>query len=54
MPEGLRNATAEDRLFTIFAMQAELNDHVFRKNDVRSSDGDTLSMKTIGDEIAGN
>ena len=36
-----------DMLKTIFQMQSELNDYVFKKNALTDNDGNTLSMQSI-------
>ncbi len=36
-----------DMLERIFRMQAELNDYVFRNNDLRDAQGDPLSMRAV-------
>ncbi len=37
----------EDMLQRIFAMQSDLNDYVFRKNNLKDTDGKPLTMDTI-------
>ena len=37
----------KDMLQSIFEMQPDLNDYVFRNNDLRASDGSRLNMKAI-------
>ncbi len=44
-------AESSDMLRSIFAMQADLNDYVFKKNGLRDNDGCPLSMRTIADQI---
>jgi dUTPase. len=46
MPDASPQAGV-DMLQSIFAMQAELNDHVFTKNGLRADDGSPLSMSDI-------
>jgi dimeric dUTPase (all-alpha-NTP-PPase superfamily) len=38
-------------LASIFALQAELNDYVFRKNNIRGSQGQPLCMAQIAQEV---
>lgn len=41
-----------DKLDTLFAMQAELNDRIFIKKDIRDREGKTLTMATLQSEAA--
>lgn len=41
-----------DNLAAIFALQAELNDYVFRKNGIRDNEGVPLTMNTISTAAA--
>lgn len=43
--------TATDMLARVFRMQAELNDRVFAKNDLRDNQGQALSMEKIFAEV---
>ena len=43
--------TATDMLARVFRMQAELNDRVFGKNDLRDNQGEALSMERIFAEV---
>ena len=36
----------------IFGMQTELNDHVFRKNNLKDNSGNTLTMDTIFNSVS--
>lgn len=54
MLEASMVSDSQDRLNAIFSMQAELNDHVFSKNEVRDASGKLLTMQAIADELAGN
>ncbi|MCA9216996.1 MAG: dUTPase [Planctomycetales bacterium] len=38
-----------DMLRSIFEMQADLNDHVFVKNDIKAKDGSPLTMREIAE-----
>lgn len=40
-------AHEEDRLEQLFALQAELNDNIFRKKDIRDHQGRVLTMETL-------
>ncbi len=51
MADSPSGAESSDMLQSIFAMQAELNDYVFKKNGLRDNDGCPLSMRTIADQI---
>ncbi len=51
MADSPNGTEPSDMLRSIFAMQADLNDYVFKKNGVRDNDGCTLSMRTIADQI---
>ena len=51
MANSPRDSGPQDMLQSIFAMQADLNDYVFRKNDLRDNDGKPLSMQAIADHI---
>ena len=44
--------TAQDKLDTLFAMQAELNDRIFAKKDIRDREGRVLTMDTLRAEAA--
>ena len=48
-----RNST-KDMLTEIFKMQADLNDHVFKKNGLKDKAGMTLSMDTIFSAVIEN
>lgn len=37
----------QDKLDTLFSMQAELNDRIFAKKAIRDGDGNTLTMATL-------
>ena len=37
----------KDMLASIFSMQAELNDYVFKKNHLKDRNGNTLNMQTV-------
>lgn len=54
MANNPRDSGSQDMLQSIFAMQADLNDYVFRKNDLRDNDGKPLSMQAIADHIKRN
>ncbi len=41
------NPAGHDMLTRIFRMQTELNDYVFRKNDLKDVSGNSLTMETI-------
>jgi len=41
------NNENNDMLASIFSMQAELNNYVFEKNQLKDKNGDTLNMQTI-------
>ena len=43
--------TADDMLQRIFSMQSELNDYVFKKNNLRDASGNLLTMDTIFAEV---
>jgi dimeric dUTPase (all-alpha-NTP-PPase superfamily) len=43
-----------DMLEKIFEMQSELNDYVFRKNNLKDNSGKTLTMEAIFNEVSGN
>ena len=45
---------SNDMLKTIFSMQSDLNDYVFRKNHINDSDGNLLSMQSIFDAVENN
>ena len=45
-----QNPSREDMLQSIFAMQADLNNYVFTKNEIKADDGSQLSMSTIIDQ----
>ena len=49
---GNEKPAAHDMLKRIFMMQAELNDYVFRKNDIRDSSGNSLTMDTIYADVS--
>ena len=40
-----------DMLRSLFSMQADLNDYVFKKNGLRDNDGNPLSMRAIAHQI---
>jgi len=44
---------AQDKLDRLFAMQAELNDRIFAKKDIRDREGNILTMDTLKSEAAG-
>jgi len=46
MPEGV------DKLEEIFALQSQLNDGIFKKQDIRDRDGNVLTMEAIGEALA--
>lgn len=43
----------DDMLGSIFAMQTELNDYVFRKNGLYDNDGEVLTMQAIFEAAGG-
>jgi dimeric dUTPase (all-alpha-NTP-PPase superfamily) len=51
MANSPENAASADMLRSIFAMQAELNDYVFKKNDLRDNEGRPLNMQAITDQV---
>ena len=51
MANSTRDRESQDMLQSIFAMQADLNDYVFRNNDLSHKDGKPLSMQAIADHI---
>jgi len=51
MANSTRDSESQDMLQSIFAMQADLNDYIFVKNDLRDKDGKPLNMQAIADDI---
>ncbi len=47
-------AQTNDRLERLFALQAELNDRIFAKKDIRDREGRTLRMATLRAEARGD
>lgn len=47
-------AQTNDRLERLFALQAELNDRIFAKKDIRDREGRTLTMATLRAEARGD
>lgn len=45
---------SNDMLATIFSMQTDLNDYVFKKNQMSDNDGKLLSMQAIFDAVNNN
>ncbi len=52
MSENNTNQVSSDMLTSIFKMQADLNNYVFEKNNLKDSAGDTLSMDKIFESAA--